>query len=165
MRLINSSTKPWVGQFRATTPNARSLMRKCGFARFWRLNSKTHLWFHRFRKILLFFGRNAGLSRVFKGWIGRRTCNIDAIKLIETNVEKKQKDEGVVWAKQSILGPKSRKALGRPISCSHPKREGFDQKMRICAILKGEIEDAPVVSKISCDFVVFWKKCRNITCF
>ena len=71
----------------------------------------------------------------------------------------------MVWAKQSILGPKSRKALGRPISCSHPKREGFDEKMRICAILKGEIEDAPVVSKISCDFVVFRKKCWIITCF
>ena len=56
-------------------------------------------------------------------------------------------------------------ALGRPISCSHPKREGFDEKMRICAILKGEIEDAPVVSKISCDFVVFRKKCWIITCF
>ena len=50
-------------------------------------------------------------------------------------------------AEQSILGPKSRKALGRPISCNHPKREGFDEKMRILAVLKVEFEDAPVVSK------------------
>ena len=41
------------------------------------------------------------------------------------------------------------KALGRPISCTHPKREEFDEKMRICAVLKVEIEDAPMVSKIS----------------
>ena len=71
--------KPWVGQFRATTANPRGLMRKCGFGRFWRWKLKTHLWFQRFRKILLFFGRNAGISRVFKGWIRRRTCNVDAV--------------------------------------------------------------------------------------
>ena len=52
-------------------------------------------------------------------------------------------------AEQSILGPKSRKALGRPISWNHRKPEGFDKKMRICAVLKVKIEDAPVVSKIS----------------
>ena len=73
--------KPWVGQFRAATPNARGLIRKCEFARFWRVKLKTHLWCQRFRAILLFFGRNAGISRAFKGWIRRRTCNIDAILL------------------------------------------------------------------------------------
>ena len=55
-------------------------------------------------------------------------------------------------AEQSIFGPKSRKALGRPISCNHRKPEGFDEKMRIWAVLKVKIEDAPVVFK---DFVRF----------
>ena len=52
--------------------------------------------FQRFRKILLFFGKNAGISRVFKGWIRRRTCNVDAVLqvrlhylYVETNVWKK----------------------------------------------------------------------------
>ena len=44
------------------------------------------------------------------------------------------------------------KALGRPISCNHRKPEGSDEKMRIWAVLKVKIEDAPVVFK---DFVRF----------
>ena len=71
--------KPWVGQFRATTANPRGLMRKCGFGRFWRWKLKTHLWFQRFRKIFVVFWKNAGISRVFKGWIRRRICNVDAV--------------------------------------------------------------------------------------
>ena len=47
------------------------------------------------------------------------------------------------------------KALGRPMSCNHPKRERLDEKMPILAVLKVEIEDAPVVSKISQDFCCF----------
>ena len=88
--------KPWVGQFRATTANPRGLMRKCGFGRFWRWKLKTHLWFQRFRKIFVVFWKNAGISRVFKGWIRRRICNVDAVLqgrlhylYVETNVWKK----------------------------------------------------------------------------
>ena len=50
------------------------------------------------------------------------------------------------------MKPKSRKALGRPILCNHRKPEGSDEKMRIWAVLKVKIEDAPVVFK---DFVRF----------
>ena len=50
------------------------------------------------------------------------------------------------------MKPKSRKALGRPISCNHRQPEGSDEKMRIWAVLKVKIEDAPVVFK---DFVRF----------
>ena len=41
------------------------------------------------------------------------------------------------------------------MSCNHPKRERLDEKMPILAVLKVEIEDAPVVSKISQDFCCF----------
>ena len=55
------------------------------------------------------------------------------------------------------------KALGRPISCNHRKPEGSDEKMRIWAVLKVKIEDAPVVFKDFRKILLFFGKNAGIS--
>ena len=61
MRLIHSSTKPWVGQFRATTANPRGLMKKrwknAHLGGFEGENWRRTCGFKDFVRFLLFFGK------------------------------------------------------------------------------------------------------------